>query len=211
MIRRRIPHRALATSLQRVNKSRKSKQSPKNANAAVQVQVIHAGNLKRRNTRKKNRKNRMTKILIRNRNGMTSMRKTNRNLERGTIITISISLLGVGITKSRIRINIGMNQRMIVRGSVRNDHGRSATSRGRGDVGLRGRRSARGGGRSDLTTGRARSGTGPTRDPDGSMKSTIGMSGLGTTTGGAHAAVAAPDTVGEHQVTNSAGCISLFI
>lgn len=125
---------------------------------------------------------------------------------------IDISRLGVGITKGLkgcIKINIGTIQKMTVLRNVRSGLDLSATNRGRGgEDRATDPRIDRVRGTSDPTTGTVRSGIGRTTDPDGSMTSTIGMNGLGTTTGGDLAAAADRDTAGEHQVTTPAGCTS---
>lgn len=184
----------------------------RSGNVEIPVRVVLVKSPKKPNTKRKNHINQTTKVIPSQNITTTTRDLRSRGLKERTITTTSISRQRVGITIST-KTNIGTIQTTIGRESAQSGRGRSVTSRGRvgGNHRGTGRRIGPTGGTRGRTTGRARSGTGPTTgrvETTTNTTSTIGMSGLGTTTGAARAAAAAitPDTAGELQVTDPTGC-----
>lgn len=185
------------------------KLNPRNVNSDP-VQVVLAKNQRKKNIERKNLINQATEATP-SPNTMTTTRDpTSLGPRRKTTTTTDINLLGVGTT---INTSIGMTPRRSVPGSAQSGRVRSATNRARGARRRRGTvpKNVRAKGTRGHTTGTARSATGLTTGRAETTTSTIGMSGLGTTTGVDHAAAVTPAIAGEHQVTHAAGCTFIYL
>ena len=146
-----------------------------------------------------------------NQNTTTTTRDlTSLDPRRKTTITTDINLLGVGTT---INIKTETTPMRIVQENVQSGRVRSATNHARDARSRRGidPKNVRARGTRGHTTGTAPSATGLTTGRAETTTSTIGMSGLGTTTGVDRAAAVTPAIAGEHQVTHPAGCTFIYL
>lgn len=169
-----------------------------------------AENQRKKNIKRISRTNQATEATPKQNTTTNTSDLTNLDPKEKMTITINTSLPEVGITTDT---NIETIPRRIVSENVPSDRVQSVTNHVPDEGGRRGTvpKNVRARGTSGHTTGTARSATGLTTGRAETTTSTIGMSGLGTTTGAARAAAVTPAIAGEHQVTNQTGCTFIYL